>query len=430
MVALNLIFAIVTFYFAYKYAFVKQMVLKCGLLGDDLYEVDNNLSFMLYSVLTSMLFLGPFSIPKYVVWIMIIIGMMRRWQIVNNKVIGLYILFILWCLYGLSYSPDPNQGVLSLIKYIIPVLYFWMGYNAVNSRDELILFLTFTNKVLILYAVLIGGLMSFLFPGVYNFLLWRSSLFVGYAALADFYSALIVVPVALYLLTKEKKYLICAAFVVLSTILQSVRTGIAGITIAICLLLFVRYKLRALPYILTLSVLFIGSVFLIPSVKEKMFGESAHEVTIENFSSYKVESHGRESIWNTNLEKFYKPHKATGSGLGASLSYTKNNYKGIALLHSDYVQILCDSGYVGLGLFILFGMLFLLNTIYFAWKSCDLFTTICGGMALGSFGGVAFSMAYDNVITYSQQCYIFPFLLYGIYLKICHNSCNFNEELC
>lgn len=421
MVILNLIFAIIAFYFAYIYAFTKQMVLKSELLEYE-YKVDNNLSFMLYSILTSMLFLGPFSILKYIVWIMIIIFMMRKWHIINNKVIGIYMLFVLWSLYSLYYSADKSQGFSLIVKYLIPILYFWLGYNSINDREDFILFLSFTNKVLIIYSILIGGLMNILIPGFYNFLLWKSALFVGYAALADFYSALIVVPIALYLLTNEKKYLACAAFILLSTIIQSVRTGIAGATIATCLLLFVRFKLKSLPYLIILSILFVGSVFLIPSVKEKMFGKNARMVTIENFTSYKVESNGRENLWDANLKLFYEPQKATGAGLGTSVSFSKRKYKAIGLLHSDYIQILCDTGYIGLCIFILFGISFLLHSVVATWRCNDLYLMITGGMALGSLGGITFSMAYDNVMTYSQQCYIFPFLLYGIFLKFLHNN--------
>ena len=38
-------------------------------------------------------------------------------------------------------------------------------------------------------------------------------------------------------------------------------------------------------------------------------------------------------------------------------------------------------------------------------------------MAIGSSAGVLFSMSFDNVITYSQQCFVFPFMFIGIFLK-------------
>ena len=54
--------------------------------------------------------------------------------------------------------------------------------------------------------------------------------------------------------------------------------------------------------------------------------------------------------------------------------------------------------------------------ILFGYNKDD-FVRLSGAMAVGSCAGVLFSMAFDNVVSYSQQCFVFPFLFIGIFLK-------------
>lgn len=383
--------------------------------------INRNLHFLLFSVATAMLFLGPFSLVKYAFSIILLLFIaLTSFQLKFEKIICVYIVFLLWCCFSLLNSIDKVQGIMILIKYSLPLLYLWLGYNAINNKEDFLLLLKKTNLIMVIYALFIGGFSSIILPFVYNILLFKSGgLFIAYASLADFFSALVVIPLTLYIIYRKKIYLLSAAWILLSTILETVRTGLGGIALATSSFILVIYKLKAIPYILIFVILSIATIYLVPSFKEKMFvndRESTQVYKNGTFDFDNIQSNGREAIWKINLTKFYKPNPITGSGLGNSLQYTKENFT-VKLIHSDYVQILCDTGLVGIILFGLFFLVILLKIGYCTILFKDDFVLLSGAMALGSCVGTFFSMGFDNVVTYSQQAFIFPFIFVGIFLK-------------
>lgn len=153
--------------------------------------------------------------------------------------------------------------------------------------------------------------------------------------------------------------------------------------------------------------------FFIPAVHEKMFMDSQTTISSMDSSSINfenIQSNGRELIWNTNLELFYKPNPITGAGLGESMEFTKENFA-VKLIHNDYVQILCDTGLVGISLFAIFFVMAILKvTILSTQYKHNKLIRLSGAMALGSCAGVFFSMMFDNVISYAQQSFVIPFI--------------------
>ena len=130
-----------------------------------------------------------------------------------------------------------------------------------------------------------------------------------------------------------------------------------------------------------------------------------------------IQSNGREQIWEDNMYRFFTPNPLTGAGLGESMEYTKNNFT-VKLIHNDYVQILCDMGLVGIGLFGLFFLVTILKVMIKTWRyTSSGLVKLSGAMALGSCAGTFFSMAFDNVISYTLQCFVIPFVFIGIFLK-------------
>lgn len=73
-----------------------------------------------------MLFLGPLSLFKYVVWIVLLLSIIYRggFRFRFNIVLGAYSLFVLWNLYTMTYTSSPSQGWMMLLKFCIPYLYF------------------------------------------------------------------------------------------------------------------------------------------------------------------------------------------------------------------------------------------------------------------------------------------------------------------
>ena len=131
-----------------------------------------------------------------------------------------------------------------IVKFCLPILYFWMGYNAIEDSLDLWIFLKRTVLICVIYSFLIGGVSAKLISPLYGFLCFGTGgTFVAYASLADFYAILIGVPVMLYIFTSERKFLYAAGLLFLSLILESVRTGI-GASILGLHFCFLAYKKR------------------------------------------------------------------------------------------------------------------------------------------------------------------------------------------
>lgn len=416
---INAIAGIILLYYAIRiYSTQHLLTVKNPCNGNQKITVNRNLHFLLFSIATAMVFLGPFSLVKYVFWILIlgILCFTRSFVLRIDGIVGCYLMFVLWAVFSMTYSSEQYQGLMLIIKYILPLLYLWLGYNAINTKEEFILFLKVALIVMIVYAFLIGGFAYKLYPPVYFVLLFKiKQFFISYAALADFHSALIVVPIALYLIYKENKYLILTAIIFLSSLLFVVRTGLGGIALAISFFFFIIYRLKAVPYIAMCLIGLLCIFMFVPSVKEKMFIEGEQPSGAEiSFDS--IQSNGREFIWETNLDKFYAPSPVIGSGLGESVAFTKDSFA-VHLIHSDYIQILCDMGFVGIVLFGLFFLSVIVKVFRNVLRYNDDFVLISGAMAVGSCAAVFFSMAFDNVITYAQQCFVIPFIFIGIFNK-------------
>lgn len=381
--------------------------------------------FLVYSVVTAMIFLGPLSLTKYVYWIifLLFLAFSRRLEYKGGAIVGTYMLFVVWALISaVFFSTVKFQAVMMLIKYILPLFYLWLGYTAINDSDDLTYFMKKVAIGMCVYAILIGGFAAKFLRPIYLFLNFQTDgLVISYASLADYFSGLIVIPISLYIITTEKKWLWATLWIILSTILETVRTGLGGILFAISLFMLTLYRTKAVPWIAGLFIVATAAVFLIPSFHEKMFIDE--KTTMSSFSTSEInfdniQSNAREYIWDMNLTRFYEPHKITGAGLGESVEYTKNLTK-TKLIHSDYVQILSDMGLLGISLFGLFVLVTLFSITSSAWASeSPYILKLTGGMALGSCAGTFFSMAFDNVVTYAQQSFVIPFILIGVYLKI------------
>ena len=389
-----------------------------------LYPINRNLEFLVMCIITAMMFLGPFSLVKYAYWIifMMILLIRKKITVRVDVIVKAYLVFLLWNLIMLYPSHTKFQGVMMLIKYSLPLLYLWLGYSAIRNGEDIIYFLKKTALVMIVYSFMLGGFPDkFVHPVYKLFCFSLNSMFLHYATLADFYASLFVVPLALFVIYGKKKWLVVAAWVLLSSVLEAVRTGIGGIVLATMLFLIFYYKMKSVPWVAGIAVLSVVIVFAVPSVRQKMFFDedrTFEETSLSDMNFKNVRNNMREYVWDLNLNKFYKPHKLTGSGLGMASAFTKREAESIDLIHSDYVQMLCDTGLIGV---VLFGV-FVVTAMFKAARVTlsrrfGSMVKLTGAMAIGSCGGTFFCMAYDNVVTYSQQSFVIPFIFLGFFLK-------------
>lgn len=184
-------------------------------------------------------------------------------------------------------------------------------------------------------------------------------------------------------------YLWMVVWLLLSTVLEAVRTGIGASVLGLSFFYMLYKKGKSVPYIALMVIIFIGSIFAIPEVREKMFGEDADKVTLSNAGAAKVTMNGRDTVWELTMNRFYKGKEIQGSGCGTALAWLKGysvGGKSAGLIHSDWVQMLCESGNIGLGIYIVFALVMLLIVLSETWKFKDFLSiTFAGALTVASF---------------------------------------------
>lgn len=421
-----LVIYVVFIIYIYNTEKIKHLIFTDSSLMERKYLMNKEMYLLMFITYTALFFLGSFSLLKYGIttFTIILLILRGRVKLKFDSIVFFYILFYIWLIISFSYSTKYYEGFMFLIKYLIPLLFLWLSYSAIKDKFSFYFFLKGSNKSLLIYSLTIGGVGMLFFATLYPL---YASIFLLSAGMADFYTALSVIPVIMFFKTKKNIYLITLMLILGSAVLESVRTGIGGILIVISVASFFYYKIKSLPFIFGIILVFISLILFVPSINEKMFGDKAGKVTTEDIihnnalSLENVQTSGRENMWNITMKALYEPNKIVGAGLGEVMWLIKdlNRRTGLpALLHSDYVQILCDSGNIGLYLLILFYISIIIKVVrYVFFKKSSEWVKLTGIMAVSSMAGIAFSMGFDNVVSHSMTSLIFPFIFIGFFLK-------------
>lgn len=391
------------------------------------YLLSRNMYFTIFTICTAPVFLHGISLLKYGLWfttiIVLVLGNKIRMKL--DTVMTLYLIFFFWLMLTMTWTTAPRDGWMMLIKYFIPLIFLWLGYSSLRNEKDLVVLLKIVNMVACIYCILIGGqgykLMPSLYYGPIGMQLSR------YAGFACFLISVFIVPILLYLLTKEKKYIFCALWMLLSPILQSVRTGIGGMFLVFVVAVYLRYKQRSLPALFFAAAVFLSVILFVPGVNEKFFGDDAGKITAtdivqgEALSLDNIEMSGRDYMWQRVKDNCYYGNEVFGGGLGTSGRFQKNYgkaTKGLEMIHNDYLQILCDAGIVGIVLLVIFYIGFIVKVIaHVVIRRSSVLVKLTGIMALSSMVGIGFAMYFDNVVSNSMQSLVMPFIYWGFFFK-------------
>ena len=331
-----------------------------------------------------------------------------------------YVLYIVWLVIGLSYTSAPSYGFRVILKYLYPLLIVLFASAAVRDK-EVFLKAGVGARVVALISIAVAFIpyIGRLFPGVF----WYGT------ASAIHYISMCVFSLALFYYTREKKknLLLCILFM-LPCILWVFRTSIMGTTLALMTFFFFKYKLKSLPIIFSVFILFIVAVFAIPSVREKMF-INRENVSIEQFQRGEItkddiNSNARFGMWEHLENRFYDGKELTGSGIGSVQNYMYSNFVfgGLKVPHNDYVQILCDSGIIGVVLYLLVVLTVITHSFIVYQNNSDVTIRMSAIIAGSSLAGVALTMYTDNVVNYSMTTLSYPFGFYGMMLGLIKNK--------
>lgn len=390
------------------------------------YLLSRNMYFIILTVCSAPMFLVPYALYKYGLWfgVMLFLLFSGRIRLKLDTTMVMYMVFFFWLCFAMTYTSRTWQGTMMLVKYSLPLLFLYLGYSSLSNEKDLIVFLKVVNAAACVYCLIIGGVSWKLTPWLYYFL---DGIISVYAAFADFLVAVFIVPIILYWLTKDKKYIYCALWMVLSTVLQSVRTGMGGMVLVFTFAMYLRYKQKSLPGIFFAGAVFIGVILFVPSVNEKFFGDNAGTVTGEDIvqgnalSLDNIEMSGREYLWENAKKYCYEGNELIGKGLGSAEYFCKflmydDGHE--SKMHNDYIVLMCDTGNIGVGLLILFYAVVVLKVFaHVVLRKSMVLVKITGIMALSSMAGIAFCMYFDNVVSNSMQSMIMPYIYLGFFLK-------------
>lgn len=420
---LNILFFLILSYWGLKFLFSSQRIVshpfdkKQKLLfeGPELYLV-----LMMSTGLLSLaapIGLDLSAIRLLALEIFCIIGLSRvRHKPIWTATSIFYVLLIIWMCIGLFYTSSISFGIRVILKFIYAFLVI-LFTSAVVRDGEVFLKSAFGARWMAIITIILNFThISRLFPGT----IWYST------ALAINYIVMCVFSLAMYYYGgKKRKDLYLTLLFMIPCVVWVFRTSIMGTALAIMVFMFFKYRLRSLPFIGGILVLFIVAIFTIPSVKNKMFrGENK---TLTEFQEGKVsmddiDSNGRFAMWEWSLDTYYKGRENIGSGTGnlqRAFYALEHGYGTIKIVHNDYVQILCDNGLIGLILFAgAFLSLIIHSFIVFQKRRYPWYIKVCAITAGASATGILLTMYTDNVINYTMATISYPCAFYGMMLGL------------
>lgn len=330
----------------------------------------------------------------------------------------IYVIYLIWISIGCFYSPAPFYGCRVILKYLYPLL-LCLFASAVVRDKEIFLKSSLWARLVALISIIFAFVpfIGKLIPGVF----WYGT------ARAINYISIMILSLGLFYFTNEKKKnLIYTIIFLLPCFLWVFRTSIMGSLVAIMAFYFIKYRVKSLPIIFGILTLGIVAVFTIPSLRAKMFKEDAKGISIENFQEGKVgmeqvNTNARKAMWEHLEERFYKDNKAIGSGTGSVQNYMYNNFifGGLKVPHSDFVQMKCDNGLIGLVIYTLCAISVLIHCItVYCKREVNVALRLCAIVAGASMAGVFATLYSDNVVNYSMATLSMPFGFYGMMLGL------------
>lgn len=328
-----------------------------------------------------------------------------------------YVAYLIWILAGCTYSAAPVIGFRVFLKYLFPLLMTLFASAAVRHTEVYLkaglgAVLLGIISIILFYVIPTAGE---LLPGVFWYATARAINFIS----------LFVFCLTLYYYTDEKrKYLFLALVFMLPCFIWVFRTSIMGTIVALAAFFFIKYSIRSVPIILVIFIAGIIAVFAIPSLHEKMFKANT-KVTIEEFEEGKVtmnqvETNSREAVWKELKKRFYNKHEAIGSGTGVvqNFLYSQNIFGGVNAAHSDFIQMRCDNGLIGLGLYVLMILAIFIHCFRTYWSYGSIPIKMCALTAGASLLGVFVTFYSENTVNYSMATLSMPFGFYGMMLGL------------
>lgn len=329
----------------------------------------------------------------------------------------IYVVFLLWLVIGLFYTPSVEYGVRMILKYIYPFLFALLCAKVVRNERIFEYAGSWSRVIGTLAIVLIMTHIAAFF--IYGFFWLNAAVTTGLITLIIFSFSLS------FHSNRKLRNLIWGALLCLPAVILVYRTDIFGTGVALAMFFLLKYKMKGLPIAAAIGFLGLCALFYIPSIKEKMFF-NPDKVTMTdyvtgNYDESNVNTSGRKQGWEDVEKWFYNGHELAGSGTGRVQKYFYTEASGWrrgGQLHNDFLVLKCDNGNIGLALFIIAYLLVYLHCMKIYRDSENPYVCVSALVAGASMLGVFVTMYSDNTLSYSMVTLGSAWGFYGIALGL------------
>ena len=332
-----------------------------------------------------------------------------------------YLAYLLWLVVSLTMTPALDYGVRYLLKYLFPFLMMLCASAIVRDEKVFLAVCVWARRIALLSTTVI----------FIPFVKWQLLLgFFWYeTALNLHYVAISVLSFALFFFYgRDWRDLLLAVIFVLPCIVEVHRTGLMAMFAGLAVFFFFKFRWISLPYIVGVLAIGAAIVIYVPSFHEKMFWkDTEQEISMSdlyngNVSEEDIRNNGREALWGMLEDQFYKGHELTGSGLGCCQWLLYSNPDIVKQTHGDYIQMRCDTGQIGMWLYIAVAVAILLHCFVMCVNPYNpAHVKCCAMIAASAVTGHFFGMYSDNVVTYTMATTGVSFAFYGMALGLSAN---------
>lgn len=325
----------------------------------------------------------------------------------------LYLVYILWLVYSMSYSEAGQYGWRYILKYLYPLLVMLAASACVRDEEVFLGVCLWSRRIALLSIIVLMTPLGRVFGGVFWYI----------TALDIHYATIVCVSLAMFFFYgKDWKDLVIAILFFIPCIVTVHRTGLISIFAAAAIFVFLKFKWISLPYIVGVLAIGVAIVFYVPSFHDKMFWkDTENELTIQdlregNINEDDIRNNGRKAIWTMLKAEFYEGHELKGSGIGSCQMFLYER-TGVKQTHGDYVQMQCDTGQIGFWLYLAIAIgTFIQCTMICFSRNEPTYIKACAMIAAGGIAGCYAGMYSDNVVTYTMATTGYPFAFYGMLL--------------
>ncbi|MBQ9639465.1 MAG: O-antigen ligase family protein [Bacteroidales bacterium] len=327
----------------------------------------------------------------------------------------MYLLYILWLVYSLTYTPSVEYGIRYVLKYIYPLLIMLAASAIVKDEEVFLGVCVWARRV-----ALISALVVFFIPVIRYAIL--PSFFWYETALTIHYVTIAIISFALFFFYgRDWKDLALAIIFVFPTIISVHRTGLLAMFAGMAVFAFYKWRWVSLPYIVGVLAIGMAIVFYVPSFHEKMFWRdteqqlSIGDLREGNITEEDIRNNGRKALWETLEYNFYKGRELKGSGIGSCQLFLYGNPDIAKQTHGDYIQMRCDTGLVGMWLYIAVAVVCCIHCLLVVTSRYNPdYIKCCAMITAGAIVGNYAAMYSDNAVTYTMATTGYPFAFYGM----------------